>query len=86
LNALLDTLHADLRAAMGRGPDALREAADAAHRRIDASLPPEARADFHSWMQEHHEQMLRGFGQGFHSPGLMHRGAAGSPPASESGP
>jgi len=74
LNALLDTLHADLSAALVRGPDALREATDAAHRRIHASLPPEARADFHVWMQEHHEQMMDGSARGPLSPGMMHRG------------
>jgi len=85
LNALLDTLHADLSAAMDRGPEALREATDAAHRRIDASLPAEARADFHVWMQEHHEQMMRGLDRGPLSPGIMHQGGMDHSPATQTG-
>jgi hypothetical protein len=58
LSVLLDSLHAQVTAAAVNGPEALRTATDAAHRRIDASLPPESRPAFHSWMQEHREHMM----------------------------
>jgi hypothetical protein len=72
LNLLLDSLHAELSAAMVRGPEALREATSAAHRQIDASLPPEARADFHVWMQEHHDLMMAEIARGPLTSGTMH--------------
>lgn len=59
LNVLLDSLHSEVMAAAVEGPDALRAATDAAHRRIEASLPAESRPAFHAWMQEHHEHMMR---------------------------
>jgi hypothetical protein len=59
LNLLLDSLHTEVMAAALDGPEALRVATEDAHRRIEASLPPEARPAFHAWMQEHHEHMMR---------------------------
>jgi len=58
LGALLDSLHGELMSSVADGPEALRAVTEAAHRRIDASLPPETRPAFHSWMQEHHEEMM----------------------------
>ncbi|MEX2048540.1 MAG: hypothetical protein WEB90_03085 [Gemmatimonadota bacterium] len=59
LSVLLDSLHAQVAAAAVNGPEALRAATDAAHRRIEASLPTESRPAFHSWMQEHREHMMQ---------------------------
>jgi hypothetical protein len=64
LVVLLDSLHAEVLAAAAAGPDALRSATDAAHRTIDASLPPESRPAFHAWMQEHREHMMAQMGSG----------------------
>jgi hypothetical protein len=62
LVVLLDSLHEEVLAAAAAGPDALRSATDAAHRTIDASLPPESRPAFHAWMQEHREHMMTQMG------------------------
>jgi len=62
LVVLLDSLHAEVLAAAAAGPEALRSATDAAHRTIDASLPPESRPAFHAWMQEHREHMMTQMG------------------------
>jgi hypothetical protein len=59
LNELLDSLHAEVTVAAADGPEALRVATDAAHSRIEASLRPESRPAFHSWMQEHREHMIQ---------------------------
>ena len=72
LNALLDTLHQEVLASVAEGPESLRAATDAAHRRIEASLPPEARSGFHGWMREHHEQMMHQM-----NPGRVGRGPMG---------
>jgi hypothetical protein len=71
LVVLLDSLHAEVLAAAAAGPDALRRATDAAHRTIDASLPPESRPAFHAWMQEHREHMMTQMGLG----PMMHGGS-----------
>jgi hypothetical protein len=78
LGALLDSLHAEILAAIAHGPDSLRAATDAAHRRIDASLPVEARPGFHAWMQEHHEQLMHGLHRGPSIPGAA-PGSVGNP-------
>lgn len=62
LQALLDSVHVEVTAAAADGPEALRAATDRAHRTIAASLPPESRAAFHEWMQEHHEHMMHRLG------------------------
>ena len=59
LRALLDSLHPGVMAAAGGGPDSLRAATEAAHRRIEAALPPGSRQEFRTWMQEHREHMMR---------------------------
>ena len=69
LVSLLDSLHVEVMAAAADGPEALRAATDAAHRRIAASLRPEARPAFHAWMQERREHMM-----GRMQPGAMHQG------------
>jgi hypothetical protein len=79
LSALLDTLHAEIGAAAAFGPDSLQAATDAAHRRIEASLPPPARVGFHAWMQEHHEQMRHRMLLDPASSGTMHRSGAPGP-------
>lgn len=76
LSVLLDTLHTEVTAAAADGPEALRAATDAAHQRIDASLPPESRPAFHSWMQEHREHMMRQMHPAPMGPGAM-RGGGG---------
>jgi hypothetical protein len=78
LGALLDSLHGDVTAAAADGPEALRAATEAAHRRIEASLPPESRPAFHSWMQEHREHMMHRMHPGAMGPGMMRDGAMGS--------
>lgn len=75
LSTLLDSLHGVVTAAAAEGPEALRAATDAAHRRIEASLRPESRPAFHSWMQEHREHMMQLMRSGTMSPGMMHPGA-----------
>lgn len=67
LEALLDTLHAEVVAAASDGPDALRAATASAHRRIESSLPPESRPAFRQWMRGHREHMME----------RMHRGPMG---------
>jgi hypothetical protein len=62
LVVLLDSLHAEVVVAAAAGPEALRAATDAAHETIAASLPPESRPAFHSWMQEHREHMMHQMG------------------------
>jgi len=59
LRALLDSLHAEVVAAAAEGPAALRVEMEAAHARIEASLPPEARPQFRSWLHENREHMMR---------------------------
>lgn len=59
LSALLDTLHAEILSAAAFGPDSLQAKVDHAHRRIAESLPTESRTSFHSWMQGHHEEVMR---------------------------
>jgi len=71
LVVLLDSLHAEVLAAAAAGPDALRNATHAAHRAIEASLPPESRPAFHSWMQERREHMMHQMGLG----PMMHGGS-----------
>lgn len=59
LRVLLDSLHAEILAAVQQGPDSLRAAVRSAQHRIEASLSVEARAQFREWIQEHHQQMRR---------------------------
>lgn len=59
LRVLLDSLHGEVMAAAAEGPEALRAATEAAHGRIEASLPPGTRPAFRSWLQEHREHMMR---------------------------
>jgi len=71
---LLDSLHGEVTAAAVAGPEALRAATEAAHRRIEASLPPESRSAFHAWMQEHRDHMIYRMHSGPMGPGMRHRG------------
>jgi hypothetical protein len=73
LNLLLDSVHTRIIVAAEEGPEALRLATEAAHRRIEASLPPGARDTFHAWMQEHREHMMHHLRHGTGGPGMMHR-------------
>ena len=59
LRALLDSLHAEIVAAVQQGPDSLRIAVRDAQLRIEAALPVDARTEFREWIQEHHQQMRR---------------------------
>ena len=59
LHVLLDSLHAEIVAAVQQGPDSLRAAVRSAQHSIEAALPVEARAEFREWIQEHHQQMRR---------------------------
>jgi hypothetical protein len=72
--ALLDTLHGEISGAMVHGPDSVRAATAAAHRRIEASLPPEARPEFRAWMLGHQQHMMQRLHLG---PGGMHPGGQG---------
>ncbi|MEX2466765.1 MAG: hypothetical protein WD995_07635 [Gemmatimonadota bacterium] len=72
LNILLDSLHVEVTSAATEGPEALRAATQAAHRQIEAFLPPDSRPAFHMWMREHREHMM----QNMH-PGGMGRGMMG---------
>ncbi len=76
LDSLLDSLHGVIAEAAGEGPEALRAATEAAHRRIAETLPPESRMLFHSWMQEHRNHMMH----------RMHMGSGrgGGPPSTRS--
>jgi hypothetical protein len=58
IRLLLDSMHADVLAAAAGGPEALAAAAHNAHERIEAALPPDARAAFRAWVQDHHRQMM----------------------------
>jgi hypothetical protein len=58
LRTLLDSLHEGVVAAASEGPEALQAATEAAHRRIEASLAPEARAEFRLWLQESRDHMM----------------------------
>jgi hypothetical protein len=78
LGALLDSLHGEVTAAAADGPETLRAATEAAHRRIEASLPPDSRPAFHAWMQEHREHMMHRMHPGAMGPGMMRDGAMGS--------
>jgi hypothetical protein len=81
VRALLDSMHADVLTAAEQGPEALAEAARAAHGRLEAALPEDARPGFRSWMEAHHRQMMermQGGGIGpMHDPGA-HRAAPGT--------
>jgi hypothetical protein len=59
LRILMDSLHADVMGSAARGPEALRAATEAAHARIEASLSPDARAEFRAWLEEHRQHMVR---------------------------
>lgn len=67
LRALLDSLHVEIAGVVERRPDALGATVQDAHRRIEAALPAEARAEFRAWIEEHHERMM----------GRMHHGGHG---------
>lgn len=78
IRALLDSLHAEVAAAAQQGPDSLRTVARSAHQRLEAALPPEARAEFRIWMQEHHRRMMERMGGApMHGPGSMGPGGPG---------
>jgi len=73
VRALLDSMHADVTAAAVQGPDALAMAAQSAHQRIEAALPPDARPGFRAWVEGHHRQMMeRMGGEAMHD--VMHGG------------
>lgn len=72
IRALLDTMHSEMTAAAQQGSDSLHSAARNAHQRLEAALPPDARAEFRVWIQEHHRQMMqRVDGVRMHGPGSM---------------
>lgn len=72
IRALLDTMHSEVMAAAQHGSDSLHSAARNAHQRLEAALPPDARAEFRVWIQEHHRQMMeRMGGERMHGPGSM---------------
>ena len=75
LSTLLDSLHMVVTSAAAEGPEALRAATNAAHLRIEASVRPESRPAFHSWMQEHREHMMQRMRPGTMHRGMMHPGA-----------
>jgi len=76
VRALLDSMHADVTAAAAQGPDALAMAAQSAHQRIEAALPPDARPGFRAWVEGHHRQMMERMGGGamMHDGSMMHDG------------
>ena len=74
VRTLLDSLHTEIVAVVEQGPDALRSAARDAHHRIEAALPPGARAEFRVWMQEQHQQLLGRMHGGMEDHALMHEG------------
>lgn len=80
LDALLDSLHGAVTEAAADGPEALRAATEAAHRQIEASLPPDARPAFHAWMQERRDHMMHRMHPGAMGPGMMRGGGMGSGP------
>src|SRR5262245_46807640 len=55
---LLDSLHTEILGVVPQGPDSLAKAARDAQKRIEAVLPPDARAEFRAWMQQHHDQLM----------------------------
>lgn len=55
LRGLLDSLHAEI---VRQGPDSLGVTVRDAQRRIEETLPPDARSEFRAWMREHHERMM----------------------------
>ncbi|MBI4539879.1 MAG: hypothetical protein HY704_10270 [Gemmatimonadetes bacterium] len=76
---LLDSLHAEIHAAVEQGPDSLRTAVRNAQRRIEAALPPEARPEFRAWMHEQYEHMMGRRHGGPMDHGMMHRGGSMGP-------
>jgi dienelactone hydrolase len=77
LGALLDSLHGEVTEAAADGPEAFRAATEAAHRQIEASLPPGSRPAFHAWMQEHREHMMHRMHPDARRPGMMRGGGMG---------
>ncbi len=59
LRTLLDSLHTGVMAAAAEGPEALRAATQAAHRRIEESLDPGVRPEFRGWLEQHRRHMMR---------------------------
>jgi hypothetical protein len=74
VRALLDSLHAEIRAVVQQGPDSLRTAVRNAQLRIEAALPADARSEFRAWMQEHHAQMMDRMHGGPRDHGGIHEG------------
>lgn len=62
IRALLDTMHNEMSAAAQHGSDSLHSVARNAHQRLEAALPPDARAEFRAWIQEHHRRMMERMG------------------------
>jgi hypothetical protein len=72
LRLLLDSLHTEILGVVQQGPDSLSKAARHAQLRIEAALPPDARAEFREWMQQSHDQLMRRMHGGFADHRAVH--------------
>ena len=70
IHALLDSLHSEVTVAAEHGLDSLLQTAHDAHSRLEAALPHEARGEFRTWIQDHHQQMRERMGEHM-GPGSM---------------
>lgn len=74
VHALLDSLHAELMSAAPQGADSLRVTTHRVQSRLEQALPAAARAEFRTWMHEHHQQLReRMHGAGAHVSGATHQ-------------
>lgn len=77
VNSVLDSLSAEVSQAVQGGPDSLRDVARRARQRLENALPPDRRASFQTWMQQHHARMMEQMGGGIMgsgagmTPGMM---------------
>ena len=77
LRGLLDSLHTEILAVVQQGPDSLSMAARRAQLRIEAALPPDARAEFREWMRQRHDQLMnRMHGDRMHEGAVHHPDSA----------
>jgi hypothetical protein len=58
VRALVDSMFIEVANAAQHGPDSLRATARYAHERIEAALPPHARAQFRQWVNDHHDDLM----------------------------
>ncbi len=89
VESVLDSLQVQVSEAFQAGPDSLRSVALRARARLEEALPPNRRAHFQEWMQEHHNRMMQEMGggtmRGRGGRGGMMRGMMQSPDTGRGG-